>query len=259
MWKWFMVVVAVGAFAGSDAAGQTTGTGRGATRPRAAAPAPAASSVRISVRDQDGAAVPDVRLSLSGDAEGEFTTGAAGTAVVPNLKAGNYRVRCEREGFITLEREFVLRGGAWNPIQIVLNAAPPPPPPPKPAPPPVAPVPHGGPPVTMSVPDFLDRNLIRREPFKESIVACTPFETVRLLQLREGIAEHVHERVDEVVYVVAGEGAVRFGREATAVHPGSLVVVPNGSGHAFERRGKNPLIVVSTLAGAACTSPAPTP
>lgn len=251
-----MAVVAFGVLASTDTAGQTTG--RGGSRQRAAAP-PATASVRISVRDQDGATLPDVRLLLSGDAEGEFTTGAAGTAVVPNLKAGTYRVRCEREGFITLEHEFVLRGGAWNPIQIVLNAAPPPPAPPKPAPQAAAPIPAGGPPVTMSIPDFLDRNLIRREPLKESIISCTPLETVRLLQLREGIAEHVHERVDEIVYVVAGEGAVRFGRDTTAVHPGSLIVVPNGSGHAFERRGKNPLIVVSTLAGAACTAPATTP
>jgi hypothetical protein len=30
------------------------------------------------------------------------------------------------------------------------------------------------------------------------------------------------------------------------------VVVPNGTGHALERKGKNHLIVVSTLIGALC-------
>jgi mannose-6-phosphate isomerase-like protein (cupin superfamily) len=36
------------------------------------------------------------------------------------------------------------------------------------------------------------------------------------------------------------------------VGPGSLAVVPRGVAHAFERRGKNPLIVLSMLAGAPC-------
>ena len=203
-----------------------------------------------------GASLSGVRVLLSGAATGEFTTGGAGTAVVPNLKDGVYRVRSEHEGFITLEREFTVRGGALNPIDMVLNPAPPPPPPPPPAPAPEAPspaaIPQGGPPVTVSIVDFLDRNFIGREALKESILACKPLETVRLLQMREAVAQHVHERADEIIYVVAGEGAVRIGEETNAVRAGSLVVVPNGSGHAFERRGKNPLIIVSTLVGAAC-------
>ena len=191
-----------------------------------------------------------------GPATGEFTTGGAGTAVIPNLKDGVYRVRCEHEGFITLEREFTVRGGALNPIDMMLNPAAPPPPPPPPAPAPEAPspaaIPRSGPPVTVSIVDFLDRNFIGRESLKESILACKPLETVRLLQMREAVARHVHERADEIIYVVAGEGAVRIGEETNAVRAGSLIVVPNGSGHAFERRGKNPLIIVSTLVGAAC-------
>ncbi len=50
-----------------------------------------------------------------------------------------------------------------------------------------------------------------------------------------------------------------MGSEITAIGPGSLVVVPNGNGHAFERRGKNPLIIVSTLAGSACKPVATAP
>jgi len=213
---------------------------------------PRAGSVRIAVRDQDGTSLGEVRLVLSGAATGEFVTGGAGTIVVPDLKDGTYRLRFEREGFITLEREFTVRGGAYNQIDVVLNSAPPPPPIPAPEPTPPAAIPPGGPPVTMSVVDYLDRNLIGREPLKESVLACTPLETVRLLQMREGIAQHVHESGDEVLYVVAGEGTVRIGDAATPVRPGSLVVVTNGTGHALERGGKNPLIVLSTLAGSPC-------
>ena len=228
-----------------------------AAQPPARGPAPRPASprtgsVRIAVKDQDGTRLSDVRLLLSGAAEGEFVTGGAGTMVVPDLKDGVYRLRCEHEGFITLEREFTVRGGVYGQIEVVLNPAPPPPPKPAPEPPPPAAIPPGGRPMTLSVVDYLDRNLIGREPLKESILACNPLETVRLLQMREGIAQHVHQSVDEVIYVVAGEGTARIGETPTPLRAGSLVVVTNGTGHALERGGKNPLIVVSTLIGAPC-------
>jgi mannose-6-phosphate isomerase-like protein (cupin superfamily) len=246
-----MVAVAVSA-ATADTAAQSIEQRPPARKPAVAAPR--TTSVRIAVKDREGASLSDVHLVLSGAGTGEFTTGAAGTAVLPIVTDGVYRVRCEREGFLTLEREFTVRGGAWNPIDIVLNPAPPPAPvirAPEPAPAPAA-VPASGPPVTLSIPEFLDRNFIGREPIKESVIACKPLETVRLLQMREPVARHVHDRLDEIIYVVAGEGTIRIGEDATPLRAGSLVVVPNGSGHSFERQGKNPLIVVSTLSGSAC-------
>ena len=248
-----MAAVSLVVVANPAAQGQgTTGRGPAPKRPVVTAKT---TSARVLVKDPDGAGISGVRLILSGAATGEFTTGAAGTAIVPDLKDGMYRVRCERDGFITLEREFTLHGSTWNPIDIVLAPAPPPPPPlppPAPTPPPSPEMASGGPAITVSIPDFVDRNYIGREPMKESIIACKPLETVRLLQMREPVARHVHERLDEVVYVVAGEGAVKIGDEAVALRPGSLVVLPHGSGHAFERRGKNPLVVLSTLVGSAC-------
>jgi cupin domain/carboxypeptidase family protein len=246
--------------AGVAIAGVCTVAGQAAQSParpaaKPAAAAPRTSSLRIAVRDQDGTSLSGVRLVLSGAATGEFVTAGAGTAVVPDLKDGEYRLRCEREGFVTLEKEFTVRGGAYSHIDVVLAPLPPPPPKPAPEPPPPAAVPPGGRPVTMSIVDFLDKNLIGREPLKESVVACNPLETVRLLQMREAVAPHVHEAADEIIYVVAGEGAVRMGEAATPLRPGSLVVVTNGTGHAFERAGKNPLIVVSTLVGARCDHP----
>jgi hypothetical protein len=257
MMRILIVAVAVAVGAAANLTAQTTE--RPPSRKPAIAPA-RSTSARISVRDHDGASLGGVRLLVSGDGTGEFTTGPAGTAILPNLKPGMYRVRCELDGFITLEREFTLGSGAWNPIDVVLNAAPPPPAPAKPAPEPqpAAAVPSSAPPVTLSILEFLDHNFIGRNPIKESILACKPLETVRLLQMRENVARHVHDRADEIIYVVAGEGAVRIGDDTTPLHPGSLVVVPNGSSHSFEHREKNPLIVLSTLTGAACESPTAT-
>jgi len=227
-----------------------------ARKPAVASPRPG--SVRIAVKDQDGAGVSGARIVLSGTGTGEFVTGGAGTVVVPDLKEGVYHVRCERDGFIAGEREFTVHGGSYSQIDVVLNAAPASPPKPAAEPPPPAPIPRGGAPLTMSIVDFLDKNLIGREPLKESILACNPLETVRLLQMREGIAKHAHERLDEIIYVVAGEGTVRIGEQASPVRAGSLLVVPSGTGHAIERGGRNPLTIVSTLVGAPCEQAATT-
>jgi mannose-6-phosphate isomerase-like protein (cupin superfamily) len=212
--------------------------------------------VRVGIHGEDGAGLNDVRIVLSGDSSGEFTTGGAGTAILPGLKDGTYRLRVERTGFITIEREFSLRGGAPAVVDITLMAAPPSPPPsppPAPAPTPAKVVPSSGSPVNVSIIDFLDRNFIgNREPTKESILACTPLETVRLLQLREPVASHSHADADEVLYVVAGEGTARLGDQALPLKAGTMVVVPHAMAHTLERQGKNPLMLLSTLAGAAC-------
>jgi mannose-6-phosphate isomerase-like protein (cupin superfamily) len=118
-----------------------------------------------------------------------------------------------------------------------------------------APPPAAGDQKTLSIPTFLDRNFIGREPLKESILGCTPTATTRLLQLRDSLAEHVHADVDESLYVVAGEGSLLVPNQAPApIAPGSLSIVPRGAPHAIERRGKNPLILLSTLSGVPCAA-----
>ncbi len=231
-----------------------TPTGRGTTG-RGRNAAAANTTARVMVRDQSGAPLSDVKLTLSGATTAEATTNGFGTSVFSNLKDGVYRIRFEHDGFVTLEREFSVRPPQPASVDVQLSEAPPPP---APAPPPPAPkpsdvLPPGGPPVTLSIPGFLDKNLISgRDPLKESVLACSPFETVRLLQLREALADHAHADADEVLYVIAGEGAIRFGGEATPISAGSISVVSHGTRHQIERRGKNPLILLSTLSGTAC-------
>jgi hypothetical protein len=231
----------------NDATAQ--GRGRGAS-----ASSSKTTQVRVGIHSQDGAAIDDARVVLSGDSTGEFTTGGAGTAILPSLKDGTYRLRIERTGFVTLEREFTLRNGTPTVVDVTLSAAPAPPPPPPPPPaPPAKIVPSSGAAVNMSIIDFLDHNFIgNRDPLKESILACTPLETVRLLQLRDAIASHSHADADEMLYIVAGEGSARLADQVVALKAGTMVVVPHAMAHTLERHGKTPLMVLSTLAGAPC-------
>ena len=220
---------------------------------RAARPRP--TSMRVIVRDQSGKPVSGVRVIVSGTTR-NTTTDATGTAVLGTMRDGSYRLRFERDGFITLEREVMARNGQPAEIVVALSAAAAPPPPsraePTPAPPPVGPSASSGQPAHVSIPAFLDKNFIGRDPLKESVLGCTAGATTRLLQLRDAVAVHTHANLDEILYAVAGEGSVRIRDQVTVLSAGSLTVIPRGLPHAIERRGRNPLVVISTLAGAPC-------
>ncbi len=225
---------------------------------QAPAPAPRARAkpkpTQVIVRDVSGAPIQGVQVTVSGASQAEVETNDQGIAPVP-LGPGTVRLRFEHDSFITLERDVTIRATAPAEIAVALNRAPPPPEPPPapPAPEPARPtaVP-AGPPVNISIPDFVDRSYVGREPLKESILSCMPSATARLIQLREPVGEHTHAEMDEVLYVVAGDGAVRVGSQVMSVSPGSMTAIPRGLPHTIERRGRNPLIVLSTLAGAPC-------
>jgi mannose-6-phosphate isomerase-like protein (cupin superfamily) len=224
---------------------QTTGTARRTTKPKA---------TELAVRDVSGTPLEGVRVTVTGPARAEAQTNASGVASVV-LPDGQYRFRFEHEGFYTLERDVTIRN--IRPVEIIaaLSRAPlPKVPEPRPAPEPL-PAPAAvaaGPPVTVSIPTFLDKNFIGRDPLKESILSCMPDAMTRLLQLKEAVARHTHADLDEVIYVVAGDGAIRLGTEAVTIGPASVTTIPRGTPHSIERRGRTPLIVLSTLAGAPC-------
>jgi mannose-6-phosphate isomerase-like protein (cupin superfamily) len=252
-------------------------TPSGQTPATRARPPSSSTTVFLHVRDTGGHVLAGVRVQMDGTTGGEFTTDGEGVVRLLSMRDGTYHLRFERSGFATQERELILRRGQPDVIDVALSVPAPPeaPAPPAPAPGPAtapppaasnsgppatrpavtAPLPAAGDPKTVSIPTFLDRNLIGREPLKESILGCTATATSRLLQLRQTLAEHVHANVDESLYVVAGEGALLTpSHAAAAIAPGSLSIVPRGTPHALERRGKNPLIVLSTLSGAPCTA-----
>ena len=217
---------------------------------------------QVTVRDMSGSPLPDVTVTVSGAASLEERTNEAGVTPL-TLADGTHRLRFERDGFITLEREVTVRLGRPREIAVSLSRAPAPPAPaPAPAPPPESEVPvatagRSMPPANVSITEFLDKNFVGRDPIKESVLGCLPDAIARLLQIREPVARHAHDNVDEVLYVVAGEGALRIGDRATELIPGSLSTIPRGTAHGLERRGRNPLIVLSTLAGAPCQAAAP--
>jgi mannose-6-phosphate isomerase-like protein (cupin superfamily) len=105
----------------------------------------------------------------------------------------------------------------------------------------------------VSIPDFVEQNLIgSSEPQKVSAVACSGLVQTVLWQVREPWDKRHHEGADGMLYVVGGEGSLRLNDRDIPLSAGRFISVPRGSTYALTRRGRNPLIVLASLAGEPC-------
>jgi mannose-6-phosphate isomerase-like protein (cupin superfamily) len=222
----------------------------GNTFAQQAAPA----SITMLVTDPGGSPVPAVKVAASGPATREGTTTAEGTLRFTNVRAGNYRLRFEAEGFITLEREVTVK--VRQPIQLDVMLNPEPQPEPEPEPEAEAtPVPAARPDAAeaaltalaamVSLPDWIEQNFIGRDPSKISVIAETGLLTATVLQLREPLAERLHGDADEMLYVIAGNAAVRIAGIERQVQAGWFAPVPRGAVFSIVPKGRNPFVALS--------------
>jgi mannose-6-phosphate isomerase-like protein (cupin superfamily) len=242
---------------------QATTPARPTTQARPAQPArkaaaPAGTTLSVTVTDSVGAVLEGVTVSLVGLADRRGTTTAEGRLRLLNVPAGTHRIRFEREGYHTFEKELAWRAGQAAPsMTVTLNAAPPPPePPPPPAPEPAKAdltLPPPSAPKTMALPDYIERNFIsNKEAHKENIVGCSGVGQAMVWQVREAWTDRQHESADAMLYVIGGAGTLRLDGRDVTLAAGSFAVVPRGTGYGFTPRGRNPLIVLAFLAGAPC-------
>jgi hypothetical protein len=217
------------------------------------------------ITDATGRSIEDVTVTVMGPVDREVKSPSSGPTRIMGLRAGTYRVRFTREGFITFEKEIVWRAGTAAPeLAVTLNPAPAPPAPPPPAPsaaPAPTPaatapkLPSPGTPKSMSLLDFIEKNFISaREAQKENLVGCSGVGQALLWQVREPWAGRQHESADGMIYVIAGDGSIKIGDRDFVVTNGSFSVVPRGTTYTLSRRGRNPLIVLAMLAGAPCAA-----
>jgi mannose-6-phosphate isomerase-like protein (cupin superfamily) len=225
--------------------------------PAATQPAPVRISMAVAVTDLTGEAAPGVKVSLSGPVAREGTTARDGTVRFQTLRAGTYRLRFESPDFVTFEREVAVKAGPVNEVEVTLSrvpdktATPQAPQAPAPAAPaePPAPAPNSSANVELvALPDWIERNLIgRSDSQRETVVGRAPGATARVVQIRDPIKDRVRGDADEMLYVVAGEGVLRAKGRDHDLTAGSFAVVPRGVSYTLERRGRNPLIVLSMV------------
>ena len=201
----------------------------------------------VAVADPAGRPLSGVLVSVEGPATRSART-EGGRIAFEGLAPGSYRLRFEREGFVTLERELAARG--VKPIDVTVTLKPVPAPPPQP----VAPIEPAidAKPAAFDVPAVIEREFIGREPSRTTALTCGAGGTASLIQLKDTLADHLHAAADEFIYVVAGEGTASVRGQEHKLHAGVLLFVPRGVSHALTPRGRNPLIVTSTRAGEPC-------
>ena len=217
-------------------------------------------SITLMVTDRTGRALPDVTVKATGPNDREGKTEPDGSVILRNVGAGTYRLRFESPTTVTFEREVTVTAGRPVKASVELSPAPPPPPPPKPEPPPApatppppAPVPSG-PPTSIDVIGFYEKNSVSRgTPFKSSQIGCTGTSTGSLLQIRDAVAEHTHEDADEMLYVIAGDGNMKIGSTEMNLPHGTFAVIPRGAPHVITHRTGSIMLVVSILTGPPCT------
>lgn len=233
-----------------------------APRPRAPRPAATATAVlTITVNDSTGTPLEDVKVTAVGPVEREGVTTGAGQVRMLGIRAGTYRVRFERDGFYTFEKEVSWRAGTPSPTsEATLTAAPPPPPPPPPPEPPKPAAPTfvpdlpAGTPSNVSVPDYIERNHITaKEPHKENLIGCSGGAQTWLWQVREPWQALKHDSAELMLYVVGGEGTLSLNGREIQVAAGTFAVVPRGTSYGFSKRGRAPAVyVLATLSGPPC-------
>jgi mannose-6-phosphate isomerase-like protein (cupin superfamily) len=223
-------------------------TGRRTTAP------PATATVLVSVTDGKGAPLEGVAVRVSGALDREGQTAADGSLRIQGLRSGTYRFRFSRDGSITLERDVTVPAGQRTMDQhVMLSAA-------ERVSPPVSepakgtkPMPPPGKAVTVSLPSYIEQNFIgNSEPQKVSSVACSGLAQSVLWQIREPWQNRQHGAADAMLYTVGGEGTLRMNDRDVPLAAGTFISVPRGTTYSLTRRGRNPLILLGTLAGDAC-------
>jgi mannose-6-phosphate isomerase-like protein (cupin superfamily) len=230
-----------------------------ATNPRPAAQTAARpGSIELVVSTGMGGHISAATITAEGPVSRHGTTGADGSITLQNVTAGTYRVRIERSGYITLEKEIVVRANARTRAEAVLSTAPAatsPPPAPPPPPPAGTPVLTPGEPKVVSLVDDLAEQLIRdAAPIAERALGCSGATAAKLIRLRDPLTAHVHNDADELIYVLAGDATLKLGDATHTIAPGWLGVVPRGMSHSVTRQGRRDLLMLSVTSGPPCSA-----
>jgi mannose-6-phosphate isomerase-like protein (cupin superfamily) len=205
-----------------------------------------------------------MRVTAEGPLSRGGQTNAEGRVTLRAMPPGIYRVRVEGDGFVTLEKEVTLRAATPLSVEFALNAAPapPPPPPPSPTPPPPPPPPPAavsdlepGEPRVLSLLDLTEKSLGGRDPVKTVAVGCSGMSRSQLLVVRDATRPAARQDVDEALYLIAGEATLTLGGRDQPMTPGWFSLVPRGTAYGLVKKGRNPAVLLSVVAGVPCSAP----
>lgn len=224
-------------------------------------PAATSATVEMRVSDRAGSPAHGAKVIAEGPSSRDGVTDAAGSVVFRTLTPGTYRVRAEGDGFVTLEKEVIIRAGAAPPVEFALSRAPEPQPAaPAPLAVPVAPIVVQAPPVApgeprvLSLLDVAENSLGGKEPFRSVPIGCSGLSRAQLLVVRDSLPAASRSDADDMLYVIAGEATITLAGKTQSISSGWFSVVPRGTARTITRRGKNPVIFLSMVGGPPCSA-----
>ena len=225
-------------------------SGAADTQRRGGTPTTGPVTFAINVSDLSGKPVGDVRVTLTGVVT-RTTRTERGRTVFENLPSGQYSIRFEKDGYVTVEREVTGRGAKPIDVAVIMEPVPAEPPPaPKPVEPPPPP-----PDLKMAVldmPAFIEKNYVGRAAGKTTPMGCAPGGSSTLIQMNEPLAQHTHDDADEFIYVIAGQGMAKLSGREESLGPAVFLMIPRGMPHTVTAGPKKPLVMMSVLAGEKC-------
>ena len=180
-----------------------------------------------------------------------------GKSILRVCQSACTRIRFSGESVTTLEREVNLPAGKTTPLEINLSPAPPPKeiikvvqaPPPAPAAAPPGPAGQAG---VLDVPELLEQDFVRKEPRRDTLIACSGNMRTMMLQLNEPLPERLYDKAEVVYYAIGGEGNVRLAGREMPLKVNGLVTVPRGTAHSITRRGNRTLVLLAFISGEPC-------
>jgi mannose-6-phosphate isomerase-like protein (cupin superfamily) len=119
---------------------------------------------------------------------------------------------------------------------------------------PAAPAIAPGQPKVVSIPDLAEKQLLGRNAPAELPLGCSGVAASRVIVVRDSVEETIPD-VDQMLYVVAGEATLKLGDSEQSITPGWFSIIPRGMRYSLVRKGRNPMIALSILAGPACPPP----
>ncbi|HEY7188190.1 MAG TPA: carboxypeptidase regulatory-like domain-containing protein [Vicinamibacterales bacterium] len=232
-----------------------------ATAPRRATTPTTRGGIAITATSPQGATLPGVRVSISGPTERSDQTDNGGQLSIPSLLTGTYRVRFEGEKVTAFEKEVTVQSGRVTQVDVMLNPAPEPKIVVAPAPAAPAPAaPSAGPkgqPLTVGVESVLEKEFIRNQERRESLLACSGNQRTTMIQVNKTVPERLYEDGDAVYYVIGGLGTIQLDGKTKDLALNDFVSVPRGTSHAFTNRSKGgrALVMLAVLSGEPCEQP----
>ena len=229
-----------------------------ATKRPAAAPAlTARGGAAITATSPKGVTLSGVHVEFTGPTDREGETDGSGQLNVPNLLVGTYRVRFSGDKVTTFEREVTVRVGQVVDVDVSLNPAQEPrvvrvPAAASPQGPAPAPVGPRGQLITLAIVELLEKEFVRGQPRRESLLSCSGSERATMIQLNEPLPDRLYESADAVYYVLGGEGTIQVDGKDMKLVTNGFASVPRGTPHSFSRRGTRSLVLLAVLSGEPC-------